>query len=1243
MRALKDAICASLRPHPDSGFTVTELAAAIFVVVVLIGIGIPFYLRSLHEGYDTATRSELGHVVEASQSRLLRDRVSDYTVYGRVDAFVDQLQKDEPALELKPVGRPDADPSDNIVTEPGEVGVGIQKDGAVVFAAMSKSGTCWLARHDPNRGSEGVEWGKGDPDNCGLEGDWIDDPGTSNRAPVVYDDTVLVPSDTDPVFIDLARLASDDDLPEDMSLTFVPNFEADPNLQGTLEMEDATTVRYTPAPGTAGSQFFFTFYVSDGELTSGEAKITLQIAAGGTGTTDVALDCTPSSVPYGTDVECVVTGPGGTELGVGVDLDWDAAGIDLSDCSGWTTCEFTSPEPAEVEVSVFHPGEPTPAATDTVAFTAEAPQVIVSCASPVSYLDNTFCEAYVDADPNGDAFGPADFTWVSMLPDPESGAVVRDEENCGAATNTCAFGVDVPTDVSVTVSVNDPHLGPVEASTTVTFKNEAPTAPELSCPGPYYHIADPAAKAPDVQPVTCTAQGSVDPDAPEGATDLTYRWTFQNAHRPADLAPLASFSETASVSEVELTSDEPGVFVEVSVVAVDSFGTESEPTFTRFEFVNLRPVITAVVCESPVDYNTNTTCTQQSSDPNGDPLTFVWRHPGATPNPVNGPNATFRRTTPGSITTTLTATDPYGSQATRDGTAVFINTPPQVSVTCGRTNGGAATTNKVGSPTVRCVASVYDPNQTSGFGFSWSASPSALGLSNNATGPRGNCSVATCIVRPDGTTGSFVPQVTVTDAQGAKGTAKGNAVTVRNDPVSVQLSGCTVNAGQWCTLTAQIKDPDDSSGSLSWSYGSLQASNCATSVSGLSASWKKVTCRVRTNSPGSSTVKVTASTAGSSASASATATFKNRPPTLTYVTRQCVSSNGQNCVVSVKVSDPDGQNVTVNWGNLSGNAEGGTIANRVAGNCNGTYSSGSTVTCAYRWTGKDMGQRLNATLSATVTATDPSGAKVSGSVSARWPNPAAQNPPGSGGGSINRIECWDPKAGVWGPSNFTAAYNYTVTCRVKEEYDPHGISHRFWDVNCNMGGGGEGTECKLRHTGTSVNVQTRFRDRYCGKPRCAGGDGSQTYDSNVIKVTWEKPPPPPPPPPGKPPGCYPSLSIKPHNTKGTTFTASFTMKGNGCADSGRWGFSRAPTTILAGNLLSTKSFSTKYWEHTAGDSIMVAQQCTQITGSVQGLLSSGKSVYDSFSATVPGKPGCSSGGSSGGGSGGGGGWWGGPN
>ncbi len=1116
------------------GMSAIEIAIVVAVIGALIAIATPLYLNSRNEANDTQAREELESAANQASSMLVRARYGSYLAYEGPTTLSTEMSVEDPSLTMIPLGDGFED-ADGVTPDPTEIkyindyvddtgdyqaiGVGISSDGTMTLARMSKSGRCWLIQHNPDRdvNSEGqitgMQFAEGDPNACGWTGNWQDDPDTAalNQAPVASDGTQLIPYETLTSF-DLDNFASDPD-GDPLSYTILPSSEIQIGAnagKGTLTLVPATgAVTFDPANGVSSESFELDFEASDGPLTD-TARVTLEIgpppAVGGLA---VAITCTYGGIaynnpanmpPYNRKIECTATPVPATISA----FDWNIPGAEPFDCTDSPTCSFTRADSGDLLATVTVRDSSGAEALDneTITFIAVDPTVTLTCDNNVSYVDTAVCTATA-YDENSD---PITFVWTSD----DSGVANGNSITSPACVNnaTCMLTVDGPTspnaiDVDITVVDNPPATvtsGSSSDATTVEFINAPPSSPRIVCEDPVPHTTN----------ITCTVSGAVDP---EGAA-ITYNWSMASDNA-AGLGDTPSPAACAATSTCTFTHANPQDTITITAVASDPQGASSSDSVTT-SFYNTPPEIGSVVCESPKEYATeNTNCVVTVvADPEGDSFTRSWAHQGATPwerAPAPLPagacgdvgSCTFTRSIPESVTTEVTVTDQWGDTATRPGTAVFINNPPAVIVTCDRT-----TTNKAGVPLVTCIATETsgDPGPLT---YDWTGSHNNLGMDA--------CNTAVCTVSPAGPTGTFTPHVELTDPYGSTGDDTGPGITIVDAAPTVTLSGCSVPTNTWCTLTAKVSDPDDATASVNWpAAGAVAATssrqNCTDPANVTANGIASVTCQYRSTSVSTNTITITATAGSTSRTASATARFTNRAPTINNAS--CSVQNGQVCSPTISWTDPEGEGLTFTWPSF--NPSVGTMLNKTSGACNG-FDAASTTACGYRWTYVPRSGFYSPT-ALTVTACDPHGSCDTAQITARWTAvPNSDTPAVS-------LTCTDGST-TWSTSK-TVAYNTNVTCTVTAT-DADGISHYWWNVGgtpttCNNGGGGaDDTTCKLVSNGTTATVAVSARDLYCGVRYCGTTDGSIVGTSGTVTIIWSRPPAVPPP--ASSPSCNISL------------------------------------------------------------------------------------------------------------------------
>ncbi|MFG0332654.1 MAG: Ig-like domain-containing protein, partial [Maioricimonas sp. JB049] len=946
------------------GLSLVEVAVTIGILYSLIAIAIPVYLNGLNESFDTRARENVEIVVNQAETRLIRDRGDSFSLYGSSDTIADVLALDEPAVADKLVP---LDPSDPAVDNPGQIGIGITPDGHLVVAALAETDRCWYVVVDPTRDGGGDEFHDqvGPCPGVALAAPNVD----GNQFPIATDTTIsLAPGDT--VNFDLITdgYAFDPDAkPSPLTVTAV-----ELPTDGTLTIDPNGPVEYT-APNTADLAVTFTYRADDGcteadcgtfpkpsatQVAVGQAQatgtITFVTATPTAGAFTIGLNCgvdidasTPGiQVPYGQNADCTATvvdsaAPDMTFTWDIISLD-PAVAIDPYDCSSTDTsdpfsgtCRFTTNGATEAIVNVTGTDSLGEEATtaETIQFVNVAPTVSVTCDNNVSYADTSWCS--VDAhDGNGD---PLTYNWTvaSGTAGVDVTSVCTSSPTCGVTVARTApgNGVNPPWTADVDVTVDD-GSGPVgPASTAINFINLAPTAPVVRCGEP----------VPYTQQMTCEVSGSSDPEG----EPVTYSWEL-TPQGDDTVTPNNGTGTTITFDYDPNTAPlEP---VTVVATADDGYGGTSSDN-EQVTYLNEAPTIESVVCEdNPETYSEKVTCTATASDPEGETLTYQWTTPGSVGNEgcataENNDDCRFTRPDPGTVEADVTVTDPYGASSSRIGTAVFINNPPAVNVTCDRTR-----TNKAGDPTVRCTATVSSPSPVGSLTFNWTDSDNQLGIDG--------CTAQQCTVVPTGTVGTFEPAVEVTDPYGETATGTGPGIEFFDAEPTVSSTGCNAVSNHApattsqtnCTITVRVSDADDATATVNWpgTLGTGVTRVCGATSTVTANGTATTSCSYRAEM-GPATgfvsdttrlviVPITATTAGTTSDPDlANASFSNQPARiLSGGTTSCSADNGDNCQFNIRAEDPEGGSVVYSWGNLSTGT--GTLTNLIAGACYGTYT-----------------------------------------------------------------------------------------------------------------------------------------------------------------------------------------------------------------------------------------------------------------------------------------------------------------
>ena len=203
------------------------------------------------------------------------------------------------------------------------------------------------------------------------------------------------------------------------------------------------------------------------------------------------------------------------------------------------------------------------------------------------------------SDPDGDTLG---YRWQLLAQPDGSAAVLVD-----ATTSTPRFLVDVPGSYLVQLIVNDGHLDSLPDTVVITTENSRPVA-----------NAGPDQTVVLGEPVQLDGRGSSDGDH----DTLTYRWSFTSVpeHSTVSLA-------TPSAAQPTFVPDVAGLYV-VQLIVNDGL-EDSAPSTVRVTVTappppNHPPVADAGPAQT-VDVGAIVQLDgRQSSDPDGDALTFTW-------------------------------------------------------------------------------------------------------------------------------------------------------------------------------------------------------------------------------------------------------------------------------------------------------------------------------------------------------------------------------------------------------------------------------------------------------------------------------------------------------------------------------------------------------------------------------------------------------------------------------------------
>ena len=230
----------------------------------------------------------------------------------------------------------------------------------------------------------------------------------------------------------------------------------------------------------------------------------------------------------------------------------------------------------------------------------------------------------------------------------------------------------LPGNYTFTLTVTDPGKLNSSATTHVTV-NPPPNHPPVANAGP-----DQTVQATGQNGVSVQLNGSKSSD-PDGDT-LSYAWTDQNGN-PVSSAAVVQLTLMPGSYTFTLTVTDPGKLSSSAMTHV----TVNAP-------VNHPPVANAgldqtIPAHSPATVQLNGSA---SSDPDGDPLTYVWKDQLGT-TVGNAPVVTLSLS-PGTYTFTLTVTDPGGlssSAMTHVTVTAPVNHPPVANAGASQTVGCA--------------------------------------------------------------------------------------------------------------------------------------------------------------------------------------------------------------------------------------------------------------------------------------------------------------------------------------------------------------------------------------------------------------------------------------------------------------------------------------------------------------------------------------------------------------------------
>ena len=137
---------ASRKDEPEAGFTLIELMVVVLIIAILIAVMIPIFVGAKTRAQDRAAQSSVRNGLTAAKVVYSDD--ADYTL-----ATVAELDLVEPDIAW--VAAATASSGSN------ELSVDPASTTYIVFAGLSKSGSCFFLSDDASVGGAGVLFAKG--------------------------------------------------------------------------------------------------------------------------------------------------------------------------------------------------------------------------------------------------------------------------------------------------------------------------------------------------------------------------------------------------------------------------------------------------------------------------------------------------------------------------------------------------------------------------------------------------------------------------------------------------------------------------------------------------------------------------------------------------------------------------------------------------------------------------------------------------------------------------------------------------------------------------------------------------------------------------------------------------------------------------------------------------------------------------------------------------------------------------
>jgi MYXO-CTERM domain-containing protein len=526
----------------------------------------------------------------------------------------------------------------------------------------------------------------------------------------------------------------------------------DPPTDGTLS-GSAPDLVYTPRANFNGPDSF-TFTVSDGQLTSAPATVSIDVRP----VNDVPVaDGQTLSVDEGSTLAIRLTGSDIEESPLQYAIVGDPVGGTLS---GDAPDVVFTPSPGFNGEGSFSftvsDGELTSeSATVTITVNNVAPVLSAGAdnlqpgeGSPVHFSASA-------TDAGGD---PLTYHW-----DFGDGSTSDEASPEHAYSNQGSF--------TVVCRVEDGDGGSDEVSLGVSVSNVAPTVVALANP----MVVD------EGSPVAFSATGS-DP----GDDVLTYAWAFGDG------------SSSAAQEETHVYADQGSYTATVTVDDGDG-GTGSATV--EITVNNVAPIPFAEASTLNPAEGEEVLFTGSASDPGADTVSFLWSFGDGSTSTEASPAHAFADN--GSYTVTLTASDEDGGSSSTSFTIEVNNLPPVVEATVPESGNEAeqlsfsATATDVGADTLE---------------YAWS-----FGDGSSATGPS--------VTHTFADNGNYTVSVTVRDDDGGTSVESFTVAISNLPPVAAPVAAQTVEAGEPLSVTLSATDPAGAADPLTWTlvsgFGSL--------------------------------------------------------------------------------------------------------------------------------------------------------------------------------------------------------------------------------------------------------------------------------------------------------------------------------------------------------------------------------------------------------------------------------------